>query len=178
MKKFIQIVTATILAAGLIGNIASAVTTAPCSGSIAVVDNSGNHDTVNVSCITITHTTITCTNTGTVANINYQDGKTGTAVVTGNESDGYAISGKVINTNNTNTTIDASCAAPATPAVTTSPSVTPVTPGKGATVAAASLPNTASNSTATVIAVSLASAAAVVGLSRAGVAAYRRFGNK
>ncbi len=172
MKKFIQIVTAAILSVGFIGSVAGA---AACNGNIT---NFGNNSNQTISCNDIKNVTITCNNTTAVANITLQNGTTGTASVTGNGTTGYAISGNAVNTSDNTVSIGTGCGT-TTSTTSPSPSVTPVAPGKGATVAhAASLPNTAANDTASIIAVSLVSAAAVVGLSRAGVAAYRRFGNK
>jgi hypothetical protein len=176
MKKFIQIVTATILSAGFIGSIASASVEA-CNTN-AEVHNSGNGNTTVVSCTSEKTATIRCENNIIVGNYNIQGGTSGDATNSGNESGGSVASGTVVNYNNTDTTIGASCVTVAT-TTTPTPSVTPVTPGKGAvTPAAASLPNTASNNVVTIIGVSLASAAAVVGLSRAGLAVYRRASNK
>lgn len=174
MKKFIQIATATILSAGFVGAVASAEA---CTTD-ATVDNSGDGNVTVVTCDSEKTATISCVNNVVVGNYNVQEGESGEGSNTGNESGGSVATGTVVNYNNTETTIGAACGTAATtPTPTPTPTTTPVVPGKGA-VKPAALPNTASNNTATIIAVSLASAAAVVGLSRATVASYRRFGNK
>lgn len=179
MKKFIQIITATILSVGLMGSIAGAET---CPGG-TTIDQSGNNSSVTVTCDNYNNVTLTCVGNVYEATFNAQDSHSGNATVDGNGSQGSAATGTARNSAGNDVTIGVtSCGTSAgtgSTTTSTSPSVAPVAPGKGATVApAASLPNTAANDTASIIAVSLVSAAAVVGMSRAGVAAYRRFGNK
>jgi hypothetical protein len=170
MKKFIQIVTAAILSVGFIGSVAGA------AQSTCTITNTGNGNQVSQSCTTTQNVTVTCNNGILDATYNAQNATTGNGTVSGGASSGSVATGTAVNYNGTNTTIGATCGAVTT--TVTSPTPTP-TPGVGAThPVAASLPNTAANDTASIIAVSLVAAAAVVGLSRASVAAYRRIGNK
>ncbi|MDB5176642.1 MAG: hypothetical protein JWN75_310 [Candidatus Saccharibacteria bacterium] len=183
MKKLVQILTAAVISVGFIGSVASATT--DCQ---TVVYNSGDNNPTTIECINIKTIDITCVNNVTVANISYQDGKSGPAIVGGNEAGGSATTGTVTNSNNTTTELGVTgCAGAVTPSVSPSvspsPSVTPassVTPGKGATtpVTPTVLPYTAGNSAAEIVAVSLVSAAGVVVASRLAIAAYRRFSEK
>jgi len=164
MKKLIQIVTAAILSVGFVGSAAGAV---GCD-DINIV-TTGNGNTTTVTCTNIVSTNVTCTNGIIAATVTFQDGQSGNATGTGEVR-----TGTVVNYNNTDTTVGATCgSAVATTSPTPSPSSTPSTQPK-----ASSLPNTATNDTASIVAVSLAVAAGIVGLSRVAVAAYRRIGNK
>jgi hypothetical protein len=175
MKKVLQILTAAVLSVSFIGVSASAQTIEACSGDITIT-NTGQGSNNTISCNDINTVVITCDNNINIATINYQNGQTGTATVTGNGLGGDATTGTVINTNSSVVDASASCAATAsatpTPSTSPSPSTTP------ATVKPAALPNTAGTDTMTVVLVSLAAAAGIVGLSRFAVAAYNRFGNK
>jgi len=172
MKKFVQIIVATLLSVTFVGAAAGAQSVP--AGTVTCEDitivNTGNNNENNISCTTVTQTTITCTNNIIVGNVSFQDGESGSATGSGTVN-----SGTVVNYNGTQTTVGASCGA----TTTTSPSPSPspsssVTP----TVKAASLPNTANSDTASIIALSLAVAAGVVAFSRIAVAAYRHIGNK
>lgn len=174
MKKFLQIIMATLLSASLIGagvGAQSVPTGTVSCNDITIVNTSDNSEN-NIDCTKVTTTTITCTNNIIVGNVSFQGGESGTAMGTGTVK-----TGTVVNYNNTQTTIGASCGATTTtspsPSPSPSPSVSPTPVAK-----AASLPNTASNDTASVIGLSLAVAAGIVAFSRLAVAAYRHIGNK
>jgi len=172
MKKFVQIIMAALLSVTFMGAAAGAqsVPTGTVDCNDITIVNTGNGNTNNISCTTVTQTTISCTNSEIVGNVSFQDANSGNATGTGTVN-----TGTVVNYNGTQTAIGASCGTPSTGTSTTSPSPSPSpTP----TTKAASLPNTASNDTASIIGLSLAIAAGVVVLSRLTVATYRHIGNK
>lgn len=176
MNKVFQVIAAAVVSVAFFGTSASAQTPAPGCQSFIYGTGQGSNNTID--CTTVSNVTLTCDNNITVANINYQNGQTGPATVGGNTSGGAAVTGTVTNTNGAVLNIGAACGTPATPAASTSPSPSAsTTPGMGS-VTPKALPNTASNSTASIIAASLVAAAAVVVASRLAVAAYRRIGTK
>lgn len=172
MKKLIQIITAAVVSVAFIGTAVGAQTPPVCDDIIIV--NTGDDNDVEVNCETITNITITCSNNVATANINYQNGQSGSATVTGNGSNYTTSTGDVINTNNSAVTIDASCNGASvtpspSPSVSPSPSATPKP-----SVKPAALPNTAGASAESVVVASIVAAALVVIASRVIVAAYRR----
>lgn len=172
MRKVVQIITAAIVSVAFIGSIASAQSAGPCNGTVTVT---GNNSNVVIDCNTINSVVISCVNNVNVATVNYQQGESGSATVTGNASGGSASSGGVFNTNNSNVDTTAACAVASTsPAPTPTPTTTP-TPGESATVKPAALPNTSTVSAESAIVVGLAIAAVIVAASRLIIAAYRHF---
>lgn len=172
MKKLIQIVTAAVVSVGFVGSVASADTV---SCTNVVVDNSGNGNTTTVTCTNKKTATISCVNNLIVGNYNVQEGQSGD----GSSNGGPVQTGTVVNYNGTETTIGASCGASTTTSPTPTPSPSPSTSvSPTPSVKPKALPNTATNDTASIVAVSLVAAAGIVGLSRVAVAAYRRIGSK
>ncbi len=185
MRKLVQIISAALLSVAFIGVTASAQVPSNTIGcDDIVINNSGNDSENNVTCETVTETTITCTNNIIVGNVNFQGGESGEGSAEGNNGTGSVKAGTVVNYNGTQTTVGAACGASTTtspsPSVSPSPSTTPGAGGAGAAgaVKPAALPYTASNSTLAVVIMSLAAAAAVVAGSRVAVALYRRVSNK
>lgn len=175
MKKFIRFATALVLSVGLIGSVASAADPVTCED--VTIHNSGDNNNTNVVCENVETVEILCVNNVIVGNVNVQVAESGEGTVDGNESSGSVNTGTAVNYNGTETTIGASCelAASPSPSVSPSPSPSPEAPGKGAvTPTAAELPETSTNDVPAILMASVAAAAAVVGLSRAGLAVYRR----
>lgn len=177
MNKVFQVIAAAVVSVAFFGVTAGAQTVGACNGTISIT-NTGDNSNNTVQCNDIKNVVITCVNNVNIATVNLQDGTSGTATVNGNTTGGGAQSGAVINTNASNVNANASCGAVAVASPTPTPTPTPsTTPGMGS-VTPKALPNTASNSTASIVAGSLVAAAAVVVASRLAVAAYRRIGTK
>ena len=177
MKKLVRVITAAILSVGFIGGVASAQEAPANACDEFTIINTGNGAENTINCEDVQDITINCVNNVLVANITYQEGVTGNATVIGNDSEGGASTGTVTNTNETTTELGVEgCGAGE---VTPTPTPSPEVPGKGsvtpASVEVEELPDTAANNSLAIVAGSLAAAAGIVGLSRAGVAAYRRF---
>lgn len=177
MRKISQILTAAVFSVAFVGAgfLGSSAGAAPCNGTITV---SGNNSNANVNCTDIKTVVITCQNDVNVVTVNYQDGTSGPATVTGNATGGNASTGSVFNNNDS--TVNASAACAVTPAGSTEPTPTSSaspTPSTTPTKPVA-LPNTAGASAEVIVVSSLLAAAAVVIASRLAVAAYRRIGSK
>ncbi len=172
MRKLVQIITAAIVSVAFVGSVAGAQSSEPCNGTITV---SGNNSNVVIDCNTINTVVINCVNNVNVTTINYQNGESGSASVTGNASGGNASSGDVFNTNNSNVNATAACAAASTSPTPTPTTTTTPTPSESPTVKPAALPNTSTVSAESAIVAGLAVAAIIVAASRLIIAAYRHF---
>lgn len=173
MKKVLQILTVAILSVSFIGASAGA---ADCD--ILVINGTGPGSTNQIVCTTTTTASVVCNGTTYVLTQNSQNAISGSAVVGGNVTGGTAITGNATNENGTTVAIGSPCSTTAAGTTTPTPTTTPSPSATPATVKPAALPNTAGTDTMTVVLVSLAAAAGIVGLSRFAVAAYNRFGNK
>ncbi len=179
MKKVLTSLTALAVGFAFVGTVAltsETASAATCSNISITGTGEGSNNTVN--CDDVTNITYTCTNNVLVLNYTNQNGTTGTATVDFNTNAGAAVTGNVVNDNQTTTNLSTVCG----PATTPAAPVTPETPGKGAVTPAAekpaALPYTAGNSTLAIVMSSLVAAAAIVAGSRVAVAAYRRFSAK
>ena len=172
MRKLVQIITTAIVSVALVGGAASAQSSQPCNGTITV---SGNNSNVSIDCSDINTVVISCVNNVNVTTINYQNGVSGPATVTGNASGGNATSGGVFNTNNSNVDATAACAEESTSPTPTPTTTTTPTPSESPTVKPAALPNTSTISAESAIVAGLAIAAIIVAASRLAIAAYRHF---
>lgn len=153
MKRILSILTGTVVCTSLMVGVASAGSYNGC-GHLS-------YDHSKVTCVDNSQSsTVTCINNVDVINANGQSSSSGNASVTDNNQGGYAISGTAVNTNNTNTTIDVSCA----PVTTTTTPVTPPTGGQGGGTVlgsstqapATSLPNTGPSPVSKVLVASVA----------------------
>lgn len=180
MKKVIQTIVAAILSVATMGSFASA---ASCDGTIAVTGPGSNNV---IKCTDVNNLVVTCTNNAYVANVNYQDANSGQAGVGGNTLSGSASSGNVTNDNGQNVQLGSSCgqAAPAPGGGAVTAAAAPA-PGKGAIApqpapgkGAAMLPYTAGDSLAKMVIGTIIAAGSVLGVSRIGISAFRRYGDK
>jgi hypothetical protein len=172
VKKLLQILGAAIISTAFIGSFASAAT---CDGTISVT-GPGSNNTIN--CTNVSNIVLTCTNNVIVGSVNTQTGTSGNSNTSNNTSAGNAATGQVVNDNGNNVTIGASCGDTQVAANET-PGRGEAGGGEGAAGGLPEvLPDTATAPIAPLVAASVASAAAVVGLSRFVVTAYRHLINR
>lgn len=180
MKKFLQILTTAMVGAFLVVGVAGA------SSNTSDCDIYQKNSTSYNNCLnnlTKTSVQVVCENNVYVINDNSQNAGTGSATITSNGSGGYTASGSAQNTSGTTVTIGATCGQVATTSGSTTPS-SPSSPSSSSTaakkpssstaVAAASLPETGSN---TVVNAAMLGTALLVGglvISYVGTALYRR----
>jgi hypothetical protein len=122
MKKIFRALAVTTVMLGMSTGVATAATSATCSGSIS---NTGPGSTNVITCDTNNKTTVSCDNDVVVDNSNSQAANSGKAFTTGNTSGGSATSGGASNSNSVDVTLGVGCELVA---ATTPPPTTPTTP--------------------------------------------------
>ncbi|HSW85001.1 MAG TPA: hypothetical protein VLF79_00090 [Candidatus Saccharimonadales bacterium] len=182
MKKFIRILSASIVGLGLaVGTAAADPVTC---GSIS---NTGPDSTNKVVCVDKNNTNVKCENNIVVKNDNDQNADSGDAFTVQNTSGGDVTTGNAENSNATVVALNASCAPAVTSSAVTTPTpAAPAAPGKGAaapvaapaTTSVASLPETGSNDVLTNSVIAVTTVGAALALSQLAVSAYRRLALK
>ena len=183
MKKLLQILSATVVCAGLAVGVAAAQSNTTVSECSIYQSSSASYN----SCVNHTNNSVrvTCKNDTYVIDNTSQQAGTGNATITGNGSVGYVASGNAEDQNGTAVTIGASCGKPAS-STSTVPTSTPTSSGKGAgatptatpssstTIAASSLPETGSNAVITDTMIGAGALFGALALSYVGSALVRR----
>lgn len=190
MKKLLQILSAGVVGASLVVGVAAAgAYTNECSIIYQQKDSASYK-----SCESNPNNSVrvTCVNDVYVIDNTSQQAGTGNATITPGSNGGYAVSGNAENESNSTVTIGASCGQPATTPVTQP--TTPTSVGKGAgtpaavtatpatpaaqTPAAASLPETGSNTVVNDAVIGTIVLAGTLALAQAGTFVYRRLALK
>src|ERR1700709_2805127 len=94
MKKFIQIITASLVGVGLMAGVAAAD-----SVTCGSITNTGPGSTNTISCVDENNKQVTCNNNETIVESNDQNASSGGAFTTGNTTSGNANSGDSSNNN-------------------------------------------------------------------------------
>ena len=173
MRKLIKTVAVTLVCASLAGGVAAADSNISDTGP-------GSNNSISTSVDNNSDTN--CNNNDDLTTSNLQNAGSGNADVTGNTTGGDAQSGGASNNNNTNVNVNTSCGQ-----LSSSSNPAPQGGGKGSgkvsgasttatpvAVANGSLPDTGSNTAATLAVGSVVALGAVLLASRFGVSAYRR----
>ncbi len=201
MNKIIQLVCAVAIGIGSIA-IVPTVGAEPSQPAKTcnniVIKNTGPESHNNGTCTVKVEAKVVCTNNVYVLDSNSQSAATGQAAIYGTTNSNTAISGDATNSNGQSVEIGATCAAanpdapvvptapvaPTTPPSSPSASDTSTTPAGGAGAAApapqpaprsiTSLPDTATNSTTTIIASTIFAAVMLFAATRITAVAYQR----
>lgn len=170
MSKLLQIIPAAILSIAFAGSVAGTANAATCDGTIEIT---GPGSVNTIVCNEISDITYKCDNDILVLNYNKQNGESGEATVDFNNGGGSAISGSVINDNQTVTDLSTACGP------TAAPIQDEETPGRGSFTppeqTIENLPNTSSNIIAPLVIVGLAGTAVIAAISLLAATLYRRF---
>jgi len=170
MNKLLQIIPATALSVAFVGAVAGTANAATCDGTIEVT-GAGSVNTI--VCNEISDISYECDNNVLILNYNKQSGESGEATVDLNTGSGDAISGSVINDNQTVTDLSTACGP------TAAPIQDEETPGRGSFTppeqTIENLPNTSSNIIAPLVIVGLAGTAVIAAISLLAATLYRRF---
>jgi len=185
VKKFIQILSATVVGMSMMVGVAAADAVSNCP--TGTIENTGPDSDNSITCETTTDTRVTCVNNIYVVGENGQQASSGNSSGDGNTSGGTVVSGNATNDNGATVQVGASCGSE----VATTTPVTPPAGGKGAdtttpavTTAApvsakvASLPETGSNSVLNDTLTGVVVLGGTVAVSQLGVMAYRRLALK
>lgn len=179
MKKLSQVLTAIVLSAGFVGNVAGAQA-AQCTS--IVITNTGPNSNNSGTCTVNTTVAVTCVNNLYVLSQNDQTAVTGQASSLGNTTAGTAITGNATNENGATVQIGAACGDTSTTTPETPATPTSNTPAGGAGQAeakkVAALPYTASSSVIVWAGMSIAALLAALVATRIGFAVYRRVAAK
>ena len=181
MKKFIQLLSASLVGMSLMAGAGVAGATASCPKG--TIQDTGQGSTNIIECTTTTDTHVTCVN-GV-----YVVGENGQAASTGSASGSVSVTGNARNDNNSTVAVGASCGSQVAVAPTTPVTNAPLAGGKGAAPAApaatpapapkvAALPETGSNAVLSDSLIGAAVLGGAIAVSQLGVATYRRISLK